>query len=85
MATKELTDRVKAAGDELVRITAEVKSLEEASRAIEFSQVDADVIPEDVAQRMSDINLAKNRALAEQQRIQQKYDGLVAEFKQSTG
>ncbi len=85
MATKELTDRLKVAGDELVRITAEVKSLEEAARAEEFTQHDADVIPEDSAGRLRDINLAKNRALAEQQRIQQNYNALVAEFKRSTG
>jgi hypothetical protein len=85
MATKELNDKIKKAGDELVRITAEVQALEESARAEEFSQVDADVIPADAAERLKEINLAKNRALAEQLRIQQEYNGLVAEFKQTEG
>ena len=85
MAVKELNAKIKTAGEELVKITAEVQSLEEAARAEEFALHDADVVPEDSTQRLQDINLAKNRALAEQQRIQQNYDALVAEFKQTTG
>jgi len=85
MATKDLNNRVKAAGEDLVRITAEVQSLEEAARAEDVVHIDADVLPADAAKRIQEINLAKNRALAEQQRIQQAYDALVAEFKQLSG
>ena len=77
-----MSEELKQAGAELVRITGEVKSLREAVRNEELLLVDQEVIPEENEKRLKDINVALNRAIAEQERIQSDYDALVAEFKQ---
>ena len=83
MTTVAFNDKLREAGDELVKITDQVKALEEAVRTEEFLLVDQDVIPEENEKRLKELQVARNRAKAEQQRIQGVYNGLVAEFRQT--
>jgi len=83
MTTPAFNEKLRAKGDELVRITGEVKALEEAVRTEEFLLVDADVIPADAEKRLKELRVSLNRAISERERIQEEYNSLVAQFKRT--
>lgn len=84
MTTQAEEDKLREARDDLVRISEEVKSLEEAVKAEELKLADQDVIPDETKQSLTDAQVALNRALAEKARIQAEFDTEVAKFKQTS-
>ena len=83
MTTPAFNDKLREAGDELVRASDQVKLLDEAIRTEELLLVDQDVIPEENEKRLKDLQVARNRAIAEKERLQVAYNTLVAEFRQT--
>lgn len=83
MTSPAFNERLRKAGDELVQISTQVKTLQDELRREELLQVDQDVIPEDAEKRIKELTVAKNRAVSEKERIQSAYNALVAEFRQT--
>ena len=85
MTTPAFNDKLREAAAELVEISDQVKSLEIAVRTEEQLLVDQDVIPEETEKRLKELQVARNRAIAEKERLQDAYNTLVAEFRQEVG
>ncbi|KKN22385.1 hypothetical protein LCGC14_0915770 [marine sediment metagenome] len=80
---KPMPEELKKAAAELVRISDEVKSLEIAVRTEEQLLVDQDAIPPETEERLKELQVALNRARAEEERLQDAYNTQVAEFRQT--
>lgn len=83
MTTPAFNDKLREAADDLVRISDEVRLLQDGVRTEKMLLVDMDVIPEENEKRLKDLQVALNRAIAEKQRLQDVYNTLVAEFRQA--
>ncbi len=84
MTTPQFQAKIREARDDLVQITDEVKSLEEAVRAEGQAIINVDIVPDETKARLVELNVALNRARSEKNRLQAAFDTLVAEFKQTS-
>lgn len=81
MEAKPMSEELKAAAAAVVRLSDEVKSLEESIAEEKRGLVDDEVIPEPAARRLKRLQVSRNRAEAELARVKSEYDRLVAEWR----
>lgn len=81
MVTLPVPDELREAARELVRIDNEVKSLELAVRKERQRLTPDGPEIEPANEKLTRLQVALNRARAEQERIKVNYDGLVAAWK----
>jgi len=76
-----MPEELKRAADEVVKVTKEVASLEEAIKLEEDKLIAAEVLPEEATVQVTELRVTLHRAEAELQRVKQEYDRQVAEWK----
>ena len=74
---------IKNARDELLRVRAESEALDAAVTAEERLMVKAEVFPEAAREKLTGLQVTRNRAVAELARVQAEYDRLVAQWRHS--
>lgn len=84
LEAKTMPDELKAAAAEVVRMTDEVKSLQQAVEAEQAKLVDDENLPEAATERLKEIQVALHRAESELQRVTSEYKAQVAEWRQRT-
>jgi len=78
---KPMTEELKVAADEVVRLSAEVESLSEAVKAEEGTLVDEEVLPEAATAKLDELRVALHRAEAELAAAKSHYDSMLAEWR----
>lgn len=81
MPSKPVTEELKAAAAEVVRLTREVASLKEALKTEERGLIEEEVLPEAATALREELRVSLHRAEAELQRVNTEYDGLVAQWR----
>lgn len=80
-SSKEVSPALKAAALEVVRLTGEVKSLDEAVTKEKATLLDTEILPEEATKRLKELEVTRNRARAELARVNTDYKALLAEFR----
>jgi len=78
---KPMTEELKAAADEVVRLTGEVKSLERSIVEEKRGLIGGEMLPTAATARLTELQVSLHRAEAELARVKSEYDGLVAEWR----
>ena len=78
---KPMPEELKEAANEVIRQTDEVASLDKSIEEEERLLVDEEIIPEAAKERLTELQVTRNRAVAELVRLQSEYDRLLAEWK----
>lgn len=81
MAAKPVPEELKKAAEEVVKLTAEVKSLKEAVEAEERGLVKEEVLPEAATAKLEELRVALHRAEANLFAAKTNYDSLVAQWR----
>ncbi len=81
MPSKPVTEELKRAAAEVVRLIREVESLKEALETEEKGLVEEEVLPEAATAKRDELRLTLHRAEAELQRVKTEYDSLVAQWR----
>ena len=76
-----MPEELKKAADEVVRITGEVAALEESIKEESRGMIEGQVLPEPATRKLKKLQVTKNRAIAELERVKSEYQRLVAEWK----
>jgi len=76
-----MPEELKRAADEVVRVSKEVASLEEAIKLEEDKLLAVEVLPEEATAQVTELRVTLHRAEAKLQRVKQEYDRQVAEWK----
>jgi len=78
---KPMPEELVKAGEELVKATAEVESLNSAIAGEEAKLIPGEELPEEATARLKELQVARNRAESERTRLQLEYDKLLAEWR----
>ena len=81
MEVSEMPDELKEAAAQVVELTREVEDLNRSVTAEERLMVKAEVFPETAMEKLTELQVTRNRAVSELARVQAEYDRLVAEWK----
>ncbi len=81
LPSKLITEELKKAATELVRITTEVANLATAVEAEKKTLIDSDVLPEAATEKLTELQLSLHRAQAEFSRVQTDYNALVSQWR----
>ena len=81
MAAKPVPEELKKAADEVVKLTAEVKSLQEAVKTEEEGLIEVEVLPEAATAKLDELRVALHRAEADLFTAQTNYDSLIAQWR----
>ena len=81
MVEVEMPEEVKAAADEVVRLTGEVEALQRSIDEEQRGLVGQEVLPEETTKRLKALQVKRNRAIATLEKAKSEYDRLVAEWK----
>jgi len=84
MEVSEMPDELKAAAAQVVELTREVEDLDRSVTAEERLMVKAEIVPEAAREKLTELQVTRNRAVAELERVKAEYDRLVAEWKHSS-
>ncbi|KKK84512.1 hypothetical protein LCGC14_2782610, partial [marine sediment metagenome] len=84
MTSKEVTDELKATGAEVVRLTEELKILEEAVADEKWTLMPAVELPEEAEAELKDLQVKRNRAAAALAEAKSRYDTARAKFAQES-
>jgi len=82
---RPMPEELKAAAEEVVRVTGEVESLQRSITGEERGLVGKEVLPEAATKRLKQLRVELRRAEAELARVKSEYDGLLAEWRHATG
>jgi len=80
---KPMPEELKQAADELVKITNEVESLDRAIEEEKAKLIPDEPLPEQATARLEELEVSRNRARAELQRLSQDYNAKLAEWRQA--
>lgn len=78
---KAMPEELKKAADEVVKLTKEVEALSRSIEEEEGKLIDVEVLPEETTARLTELQVARNRAIAELERVKSEYDARLAEWK----
>lgn len=81
MEAKEMPEELKAAADLVVKLTGEVEDLTRSVEAEERLLVEGVIVPEAATERLRELQVTRNRAIAELERVTAHYNQLLAEWK----
>ena len=81
---KPMPEELKAAADEVVRVTKELESLEESIKEEEAKLLEIEPLPEEATAHLKELQVARNRAEAELARVKSDYDRQLAEWRYGT-
>jgi len=78
---KPMPEEIKKAAAEVVRLTKEVAALNLSIAAEKKGLIATEVLPEETTKRLKGLEVTRNRAISELERVKSEYDRLVAEWK----
>jgi len=78
---KPMPEELKKASEEVVRLTGEVKALELSIAEEKRGLIAEEEIPAAVTKRLKGLQVKRNRAISELERVKSEYDRLVAEWR----
>jgi len=78
---KPMPEELKQAAEEVVRLTGEVKALELSIVEEKRGLIAEEEIPAAVTKRLKGLQVKRNRAISELERVKSEYDKLVAEWR----
>ncbi|MBA7573635.1 hypothetical protein ES708_15433 [subsurface metagenome] len=78
---KPMTEELKKAASEVVRLTAEVKALEESITEEKRGLIEGEVLPEETTARLDELQVARNRAISALELAKSEYNRLIAEWR----
>ncbi|MCK4721778.1 MAG: hypothetical protein KAT75_00670 [Dehalococcoidia bacterium] len=81
MEAKEMPEELKAAADMVVKLTGEVEDLTRSVKEEERLLIGVELAPEAATERLRELQVTRNRALAELERVTSDYNQLLAEWK----
>ena len=76
-----MPEELKKAAEEVIRLTGEIEALEESIKKEEEVLIPEEVLPEAATKKLKKLQVTRNRAIAELERVKSEYDRLVAEWK----
>uniref|UniRef100_A0A6M3XW88 Uncharacterized protein n=1 Tax=viral metagenome TaxID=1070528 RepID=A0A6M3XW88_9ZZZZ len=76
-----MPEELKQAAAEVVRVTGEVEALDKSIEEEQKRLLELEPLPEEATARKTELQVTRNRALAELSRVKSEYDRLVAEWK----
>lgn len=76
-----MPEELKQAADEVVRVTKEVEALSRSVKAEEKKIILPETAPEETTAKLEELQVTRNRAIAELERVKSEYDRLLAEWK----
>lgn len=78
---KPMPEEIKKAAEEVVRLTNELEalylSIEEEKRGL----IDVEEIPEEATARLEELQVSRNRAISELERVKSEYNRLLAKWR----
>ena len=81
MEAKEMPEEIRSAAAEVVRLTGEVEALTRSIEEEKQGLIEKEVLPAETTERLTELQVTRNRAAAELSRVQSEYDRLLAEWK----
>lgn len=81
LEAKPMGEEIKKAGEEVVRLTKEIETLNRAIEEEKAKFVDQEVLPEETTAKVTELQVARNRAESELFTARLDYDRLVAEWR----
>ena len=84
MEEKPMSEELKAAAAEVVKLTKDVEALRESVKAEEAKLIPEGTLPEAATKKLKALQVKLHRAEAELARVKSEYDRLVAEWRHST-
>jgi len=78
---KPMPEELKKAAEEVVRLTGEVEALEQSIEEEKRGLIEAEGVPGEATARLDELQVFRNRAISELERVKSEYDRLVAEWK----
>jgi hypothetical protein len=78
---KPVSEEIKRAGAQLVKLNAEVAALDRAVKTEQATLATGEGLPPEATARLKELQVSRNHALAELHRVQVEYDALVADWK----
>lgn len=81
MEAKPMTEELKKAGEEVVRLSNDIKSLDDSITEEKRGLIPDEILPEAATARLKKLQVKRNRAISELERVKSEYDRLVAEWR----
>ena len=78
---KPMSEELKKAAEEVVRVTGEVEALEDAITEEKAGLIEGEVLPPEATARLEELQVSRNRAVSELMRVKLDYDRLLAEWR----
>jgi len=78
---KPMPEELKKVAEEVVRLTGEVEALERSIEDERRGLIEGEILPEETTKRLKKLQVTKNRAIAELERVKSEYERLVAEWR----
>jgi len=78
---KPMPEELKAAAEEVVKLTDEVEALTLSITEEKRGLIEDETLPEAAKKRLTELEVARNRAIAELERVRSEYESLLAEWK----
>jgi len=81
MEVTTMPEELKKAAEEVVRLTGEVEALEKSITEEKRGLIEGEVLPEATTRRLKKLQVAKNRAISELERVKSEYNSRLAEWR----
>lgn len=78
---KPMPEELKKAAEEVVKLIGEVEALEESITEEKRGLIEGEALPEETTKKLKKLQVAKNRAISELERVKSEYNRLVAQWK----
>jgi len=78
---KPMPEELKKAAEEVVRLTGEVEALERSIEEEKAGLIEGEVLPEETTARLDELQVARNRAISELERVKSEYESKLAEWR----
>ena len=78
---KPMPEELKKAADEVIRLTGEVEALERSIEEEKRGLIEGEVLPEEITRRLKKLQVTKNRAISELERVKSDYNSQLAEWR----
>jgi len=78
---KPMPEELKRAAEEVVRLTGELEALERSIAEEKEGLLEVEPLPAEATEKLTELQVTRNRAIAELERVKQEYDQALAEWR----
>ncbi len=78
---KPMSEELKKAAEDVVRLTGEVEAIEKSIEEEKRGLIEGEAIPEAATKRLKKLQVTKNRAISELERVKSEYNSALAEWR----